>query len=192
VTTNVAATSPRERRRTFVGYLYGLNAALTRDAPRAAQARRELARLRRSIAGPRQEIEAYDVVFRHDPPQAEQEVWLLLAGLFAIYPHANSAPRRSMGGAMRLLARRRGESAERRFTQLLSVDRNALPHYLRQAVRLLRTEDVAIDYDQLLNDLLVLLKGDFSDPDAHRVRLQWARDFHRVERTDKSTDSVAT
>jgi CRISPR system Cascade subunit CasB len=95
-----------------------------------------------------------------------------------------------MGGAMRIMARQRGESVERRFIQLLSVDRSALPHYLRQAVQLLRTDEVAIDYDRLLADVLVLLRGNFLDPDAHRVRLQWARDFHRIDRTEKATNPV--
>jgi len=186
-----------ERRRAFVSYLYGLRTGLESTNPRrAAESRQALARLRRSFAGPRQEAEAYDVVFAHDPPQAEQEVWLLVAGLFALHPqpHPRKLARRSLGAAMGILVQRRGESVNRRFVQLVSVDPNGLPHYLRQAVQLLRAESVPVDYDQLLNDLLVLLRDSSRDDAAYRVRLSWARDFHIPQRTERprSADDAST
>ena len=66
-------STPSERRHRFVQSLYGLNHALTQDSPAAAQARQKLARLRRSFAGPRQEAEAYSVVFPLNPPPDEQK-----------------------------------------------------------------------------------------------------------------------
>lgn len=176
------------RRRAFVNYLYGLRAGLDSANPRrAAESRQALARLRRSFAGPRQEAEAYDLVFAHDPPQAEQHVWLLVAGLFALHPLHR--PRRSLGAAMSVLTQRRGESVNRRFVQLVSVDRPGLPHYLRQAVQLLRTESVPLDYEQLLTDLLKLLRDNSPDDDAYRVRLGWARDFHLRPRAERPRDA---
>lgn len=177
-----------QRRRAFVNYLYGLHMGLESvNSRRAAESRQALARLRRSFAGPRQEAEAYDVVFAQDPPQAEQHVWLLVAGLFALHPQPRPSgpPRRSLGAAMHVLVQRRGESVNRRFVQLLSVDRGGLPHYLRQAVQLLRTESVPLDYDQLLKDLVVLLRDNQGDDTAYRIRLGWARDFHRRPPTDR-------
>ena len=184
MTTTPSAPGVAERQQDFVRSLYGLNAALTAEQYRAGPARQQLAKLRRSLAGPRQEADAYAVVFPFDPPIREQKAWLLVAGLFAIHPHANTARGRTIGGAMRIVAAARGQSAERRLTQLLSVDRQALPHYLRQAVQLLRSEDVAFDVHKLLADLIALL-GDENDDDAHRVRLQWARDFHRPDRQSR-------
>lgn len=187
-----------QRRRTFVNYLYGLHAGQGSVNPRrAAESRQALARLRRSFAGPRQEAEAYDVVFAQDPPQAEQEVWLLVAGLFALHPQPRprGLPRRSLGTAMHVLVQRRGESVNRRFVQLLSVDRGSLPHYLRQAAQLLRTESVPLDYDQLLDDLLVLLHNSHGDGTAYRIRLGWARDFHlppRTARPDTADEAPAS
>jgi CRISPR system Cascade subunit CasB len=180
-----------ERRRVFVNYLYGLCAGLGSANPRrVAESRQALARLRRSFAGPRQEAEAYDVVFAHDPPQAEQEVWLLVAGLFALHPLLRpSGPRRSLGAAMSVLVQRRGESVNRRFVQLVSVDRHGLPHYLRQAVQLLRTESVPLDYEKLLTDLLDVLGGNSRDEAAYRVRLNWARDFHIRPRPERPRDT---
>lgn len=185
---NVDAVPVAERRRAYVRALYRLYHALDREPPVASRARQNLARLRRGFAGSRQEIEAYGVVLSFDPPVKEQEIWLLLGGLFALHPHANTAHGRSMGGAMRQLLDGRGVAVQRRLEQLLSVDRTALPHYLRQATTLLRAGEVGIDYHRLLDDLLVLVQPD-SDADAvHAVRLQWARDFHRFDRASRSAD----
>jgi CRISPR system Cascade subunit CasB len=173
--------TPQQRRRLFVDSLYRYHASLEGARPHAAEARRVLARLRRSLAGPQQETEAYDVVFAHDPPESEQEVWLLLAGLFALHPQPRprADKRGSIGSAMRELAQRRGDSVNRRFQQLLATDPDALPHYLRQSVQLLRSDNVAVDYSQLLDDLVIVLGPHSRDDDVRRVRLRWARDYHR-------------
>ncbi|MFC0529057.1 type I-E CRISPR-associated protein Cse2/CasB [Phytohabitans kaempferiae] len=168
-------TTPDSRRRAFVRHLYGVHNALNSGNPRhCAEARQTLARLRRAFSGQRHEAEAYDVVFPHNPPEREQELWLLVAGLFALHPHANNAAGRSIGSAMRLLVADR-PSAARRFTQLLSVDPAAMPHYLRQTIQLLRSDDVSIDYQLLLDDLVKMR----TPGEAHKVRLRWARDYHR-------------
>lgn len=167
-----------ERRRAFVRKLYWLHRALTSEDYRlSGEARRTLARLRRSFASPGQQAEAYDVIFPHDPPQREQELWLLVAGLFALHPHGNTARGRTVGEAMRLLPDER-VSAQRRFTQLLSVNPQHLPYYLRQMIQLLRSGDVAIDYHQLLTDLVSINSG---REKAHKVRLRWARDYYRPQ-----------
>jgi len=177
------------RRQSFVRHLYGLCYAVNSgNSQRAAEARRTLARLRRSFAGRAQEAEAYDVVFPHDPPIDEQDLWLLIAGLFALHPHTDNARGRSIGGAMRLLETSR-PSAARRFTQLLSVEPAALHHYLRQAVQLLRSSQVPIDYHVLLTDLVTMRES----PDkAHEVRLRWARDYHRPNRRRSAAHPTPT
>jgi CRISPR system Cascade subunit CasB len=182
------ADAATEHRNAFVDYLYGLGAAV--DSPNTAQqasARRTLAILRRGFTGGRQEIEAYDVVFDHDPPPAEQHVWLLVAGLFAVYPHRHPSPgaRRTLAGALGQLALDRGESVQRRFLQLVSVSSGALPHYARQAVQLLRTTGIPLDYRQLLPDLIALM-DDTRPERAHRIRLDWARAFHRAHQSRPS------
>ncbi|WP_433687826.1 type I-E CRISPR-associated protein Cse2/CasB [Micromonospora carbonacea] len=178
------SSSVTQRREGFVRSLYGLHHALTSDNPRrSGEARRVLARLRRSFVGGRQEAEAYDVVFPHEPPEREQKMWLLVAGFFALHPHGNTARGRSFGAAMRELVEKR-PSAARRFTQLLTIDPPALPHHLRQAVQLLRACDVAIDYHRLLADLVEMQE---SADQAHRVRLRWAQHYHRPKRTPGRT-----
>ncbi|GAA3868754.1 type I-E CRISPR-associated protein Cse2/CasB [Saccharothrix violaceirubra] len=173
--------SLKDRRRAFTSYLYGLYHGLTsRDPVRAAESRRVLARLRRMFSGPRQEADAYEFVFAQDPPRAEEEVWLLVAGLFALHPQPrrHASRRDSLGGSMADLLAQRGFAATRRFADLVARDRDGLPHHLRQTIRLLASHDIRVDYDRLLDDLVVLLAAD-REEDARRVRLRWAREFHR-------------
>ncbi|GAB1819617.1 type I-E CRISPR-associated protein Cse2/CasB [Herbidospora sp. RD11066] len=174
----------RERRRRFVGHLYGLHTKLeVGNAHQVSEARRTLARLRRSLGGLRYEADAYAIVFPFDPPPSEQKAWILIAGLFALHPqprprNASGNGFRSLGTSMRDLVAERA-SAERRFVQLLAVDQASLPHYLRQAVQLLSTDSIPLDYGRLLDDLVTLLR-EHADPErVHRIRLNWARDFHR-------------
>jgi CRISPR system Cascade subunit CasB len=184
-----------ERRREFVAHLHSLHSGLSSPNPRrVAECRQVLARLRRTFAGPRQQAEAYEVVFAHDPPESEQEVWLLVAGLFALHPQPRRRSReaRSLGSSMGTLEQLRGSSTGRRFTQLLVVDKPALHHYLRQTIRLLVTENVPVDYDQLLDDLIVLLSDRYREDEAHRVRLRWARDYHRRPAARPTEDSEQT
>ncbi|WP_329348883.1 type I-E CRISPR-associated protein Cse2/CasB [Streptomyces sp. NBC_01261] len=183
--------SVRRRRGDFVTHLYGLHRTISSDNRHAvAEARRVMARLRRCFAGPRQEADAYETVFDFDPPEAEQHVWLLVAGLFALHPQPRLEKRHhraSIGTAMGILAHDRGDSVRRRFTQLVSVEGPSLPHYLRQCVQLLSTAAVPLDYYRLLDELVELLTDDpygRNTQRRQRIRLTWARDYHRAGRPD--------
>ncbi len=175
-----------DRRRDFVTFLYRVHRNLTADNRyAAADSRAILARLRRSFAGPRQQAEAYQIVFDFDPPEYEQHIWLLVGGLFALHPRprpAGSERGMSIGAAMGALADAGAVSASRRFTQLISVDHKAFAYYLRQAVQLLRGGLVGLDYYRLLDELTVLLAEDKTGQHAQRaqdIRIAWIRDFHR-------------
>lgn len=172
----MSAENGNDPRRAFVDRLYRLNSLLdSGNRHVAADARRQLALLRRSARDGTAEAGAYAFVFAGDPPEREQEIWLLVAGLYALHPHADRARNRSLGAAMRLLVRER-PSAQRRFTQLLSLDYPAMPYHLRQLVRLLESGGIALDHHLLLGDLVEIQAG---RDRAHRARLRWARDFHR-------------
>lgn len=181
----------RERRGKFTNYLYDLHRqATSNDVRRAGEARQALARLRRAFPGPCYEAEAHEYVFPHDPPVSEQETWLLIAGLFALHPQPRRpAHRRSLGGSMGELEVLRGGAASRRFTQLLARDRDSLPHHLRQAIRSLMCHGIGVDFDQLLDDLVVLLGDRYRGSEAHSVRLRWARDFHRPHKRAGGRDT---
>ena len=80
------------KRREFITFLYDVHRNLTADNRyAAADSRAILARLRRSFAGPRQQAEAYQIVFDFDPPEHEQHIWLLAGGLFALHPRPRPA-----------------------------------------------------------------------------------------------------
>jgi CRISPR system Cascade subunit CasB len=176
-----------ERRYAFVKDLHALHAAAeSGNAARQAASRRTLAGLRRGLVTGQPQLGAHEIVFRHDPPDSELEVWLLIAGLFAINPHRTLA-KRSLGTSMRALQELRSDAATRRFDQLLQRDRAALPHHLRQVIRLLASDNIPINYASLLDDLVVLLGNDHRDQAAHRVRLRWARDFHTAPATKATT-----
>jgi len=175
------------RRREFVTFLYGVSRNLTADNRyAAADSRAVLARLRRSFAGPRQQAEAYQIIFDFDPPEHEQHVWLLVGGLFALHPRPRPASGErgmSIGAAMGTLALAGAGSASRRFMQLISVEHGVLAYYLRQAVQLLRAGQIGLDYYLLLDELAVLLAADKTGRHAERcqdIRISWARDFHRT------------
>jgi CRISPR system Cascade subunit CasB len=170
-----------QRRDAFISSLYALRAgAESGILGRQSECRQTLARLRRSLRSGQPEPGVYEVVFRHDPPESEQEAWLLVAGLFATNPQPASRGDRSIGSAMRTLREKRGEAASRRFEQLLTRDQAGLAHHLRQIVRLLASDKVPVNYARLLDDLVVLLGDDHRGEAAHRTRLRWARDFHRT------------
>ncbi len=198
-TTNFASEHERVRqlRSDFVTHLYRLHRDMSSDNRHlAGEARRVMAVLRRCFSGSRQQADAYDIVFAFDPPMAEQHVWLLVAGLFALHPQSwpqDDDRKASIGTAMGRLARTRGDSVRRRFTQLVSVDTGSVPHYLRQAVQLLRTGSVSLDYYRLLDELTVLLVNDAHGRNADRrqnILLTWARDYHRASRAEKSAPAA--
>ncbi|MEV4752995.1 type I-E CRISPR-associated protein Cse2/CasB [Streptosporangium sp. NPDC049248] len=171
------------RRDAYVTYLYRLDNELrSRDPRRSAQARRSLARLRHSFVEGRQ-YQAYAIVFGHEPPHdsAEQQVWLLVGGLFALHPlpWKGGAGPRSLGASMGRLHKKLGSPAvERRFTQLLARDKQALPHHLRQTIRLLSAHEVPVHYGRLLDDLVTLLGKDHRGDRASSVRLRWAEEYY--------------
>jgi CRISPR system Cascade subunit CasB len=182
------------QRHEYVKHLHSLEAALRSKNPqRVAESRRMLACLRHSFVEGRQ-IQAYEIVFRNNPPwnEAEQDTWLLVGGLFALHPlvwRANKGPR-SLGASLGMLDKKLGSpSVSRRFSQLLARDKQTLPHHLRQAIRLLSAHDVPVHYGQLLDDLVVLLGNDYRGDRASKVRMKWAREYHMPVSVDETYSS---
>ncbi|ASU79060.1 type I-E CRISPR-associated protein Cse2/CasB [Actinopolyspora erythraea] len=177
----------QERQERFIGELRREAANLSAAEDHLVRrARQRLAELRRSVGRPYPAPAAYELVLRHDPPEAQEHVWLLTAGLFALHPMKEASGSRSLGGSLAQL--HRVGSTEARLRQLVTVDPERLPHYLRQAVQLLRSHAIGIDYLTLLRDLCVLNSKN-SDVDTHRVRLRWTRDYYRTvhAQTEKSS-----
>lgn len=159
-----------ERAERFVQHL----AALQGENPGA------MAALRRSQAfAPGTHAPAFPFVERFVGSECPAwDAWRLalyvVAGLFARHPLQESCSFAAAFGD--LMRERESKSIEKRFIALLEADAENVAYYLRQAVSLLASEQVGIDYVQLLDDLAVWMNP---HADTDRIRQRWARDFYR-------------
>ena len=114
-------------------------------------------------------------VARHLPDRISEREWrwaALVASLFAWHP-PQAGPALPFAKAMRRLFDRRQQapSIELRFLSLLKASIDDLPHRLRQAVGLLRSEEIDLDWKRLLNDL-----RHWQYP-KQRVQRRWCHEF---------------
>jgi CRISPR system Cascade subunit CasB len=124
----------------------------------ASLARREdrggLAALRKGLAAPPgTEPACYPYVFPFIPPDLapwKERVAFTIASLFALHPE--STDRGNLGTSFRQIESP-SESTERRFVALLNAHPDDLPDHLRQAISLLRSNDVRVNWLQLLRDI---------------------------------------
>ncbi|MBN2002690.1 MAG: type I-E CRISPR-associated protein Cse2/CasB [Anaerolineae bacterium] len=93
----------------------------------------------------------------------------LIASLFAYHPKEGGAG--NLGAAFKDAAQSESDptAIERRFTALLAADTEDLHFYLRQAVSFLKSKDVAINWQQLFEDVQRWQYG--------QVQKQWAYKF---------------
>jgi CRISPR system Cascade subunit CasB len=138
--------------------------------------RAALAKLRRGLGKPPgATLETVAVVQPRLPPKLQtgaEDACYLAASLFADHPQPGG--RGSLGRAFALLAlKRQADSLEKRFVALLNADEEDLAEHLRHAVSLLRSENIAVDWACLIDDI-----QRWGHPDRRRrVQRQWARDF---------------
>jgi CRISPR system Cascade subunit CasB len=145
---------------TFIAHLESL---------RDREERGSLAALRRGAGSAPGTVAA---MYPHILPWVPCQPWVedaayIVGSLFAL----NSQPggQGNIGKAFTLLPQ--NESLEKRFVALLNCNREDLPNHLRQAVGLLKSKEVPIDWRQLLHDIL------YWDHESRFVQRQWARDF---------------
>ncbi len=171
-----------EHAQSFIAHLAGLA-----DRDRGA-----LAHLRRSLGfDPGAFPRAYPYIERFVGSERHAEdPWrkalYLVAGLFALHPEHRQGE--TLASALGQLAHaRESTSIERRFIALLGAEPEGLPDLLRQVVSLLASDDCAIDYVRLLDDLGIWLRP-FGGAGRDRLRQRWARDFYRAY--DAATDQI--
>ena len=108
-----------------------------------------------------------------DAPWWKEDAYYLIAALFAYHPKEGGkgtmgdhyAHARDPGG--------NDTAIERRFTALLAAHPDELGDYLRQAVSFLKSEDVPVNWHQLLPDVMR-----WSHPEMRvTVQQRWARGF---------------
>ena len=171
---------PPQLRKSFVEGLYKLGEDLESDERHVvADARRKLARLRRSLRDERYAIQGYELLLPYNIPEKHERHCLLVAGLFALNPYAA----RKDEGRSRLCAALVDAglegAAEARVRQLIATAQSGDPGYrLRQAVQLIgrARPRIPLDFEQLLGDLIEL---DEDESSARKVLLRWARDFQQ-------------
>lgn len=79
--------------------------------------------------------------------EREEDDALLVAGLFALHPESGDL---SLAAALKRVERETGsDSVEARFRALLSVSRTELPTHLRNAVSLVASRNVPLDWADL-------------------------------------------
>lgn len=117
-------------------------------------------------------------------PSFLEDAYHLIAPLFAL--HSAEGGRGNMGDHFRAMCEPGQDpppNVERRFMGLLARDSTDLADALRQAVSLLKSKGVPVDWDQLLRDVLA-----WSHPDRY-VQKYWARAFWRNAQPARSADS---
>jgi len=158
-TTQTSKQQPR-----FIRHLFNLSDREDRGA---------LSELRRSLVSGKDTLAARHVLpwLGADIGSRRESVALLVAGLFAIHPERASG--RNFGHSMGRvwLAQDRRSSTEQRFVALLNAHPEDLPYYLRQAVSLVGSHDIPVDWAQLYRDLCNWNRED------RFVQRNWARAF---------------
>lgn len=151
----------------------------------AQQQRGDLAALRRGLGRPPGTVpEMFRYVVPYLPlnaPPWTEAAYYVVASLFAFHPLP--AHQGNLGDAM-AAARTAGheDALERRFTILLASHPDDLPGHLRQAISLLRSKEIPVNYHQLLWDVQNWGHPTYGD----RVRRSWATAFWRYRPTPQS------
>lgn len=164
----------------FMKYLTSLNTDKNRGT---------LAVLRRGLAGnPIEDLNLYRFVARRVPDSdrgtPRESVYYLVAALYALQPE--SAPDGNFGDHMKRVTQKRNdlEAAERRFTVLLTASLEDLSTPLRQAVMMLKQNELPVNWTALFADLL-----HWNHPDKWAQRA-WANSFWGYERpAENQTDT---
>jgi len=105
-----------------------------------------------------------------------EDVAYVIGSLFALHPQTGGSG--NMGKALSMVPRQ-SDSLEKRFVALLNSHRDDLPHHLRQAVSLLKSNEIPVGWRQLLSDIL------HWEHESRFVQQQWAREFwqRKIEET---------
>lgn len=154
--------------------------------------RARLAALRRGmLLEPNQFYELFSIVpprFLEGASTKELQIRLMVAILFAGHqgsfpPGEDDRRRRNLGASLRMLAEKEAgrtlgpdedlpEPLKRRLDALLAARSEDLFYHLRQVIRLLKSKDIPVDWEQLLLDLRQW------DREDRRVQWSWSRSFY--------------
>lgn len=109
-----------------------------------------------------------------DIPKFQEDVYFLVATFF---PMAEGGGDGDLGASL-VKAKWRGKNEkgiDRRFQNLLDADKAQLPFRLRQVIHLLKTNQVRVNWNQMLGDLL-----HWDHPDRY-IQKKWARSYYSIQ-----------
>ncbi len=175
-----------------------------------AMIRGRLANLRRGAGGrPGDDPHAWGILlselpdemlgYRGNPSREEWAIYTALT-LYAVHQQSHDVRQENMnrngislGGAASLLALSEGgddearERVARRFHQVvLAEDMPSMVYYLRTFIKLLRSNDIGLDYPMLARDLYL-----YQTPGTvASVRLNWGQDFYRKNKAGDNSENA--
>ena len=161
----------------LIGYLKGLEKRQDRAA---------LAHLRRGLGKPPKTVmEMYPYLGQflfNEPKHNYETAVFIVAALFAYYPNAPGNAG-NLGDSIRRMKDDSG-SIEKRFVALLNAEAEDLPYYLRQIVGLLKSKEVAVNWNRLFKDIKNW------NSDKRYVQTAWARSFWGNFSSDKKQEGL--
>jgi len=144
-----------------------------------------LSELRRSLISGNDTLAARHVLpwLGAEVGQRRESLALLVSGLFAMHPERATGPNfgHSMGRVWQVQDKR--PSTEQRFVALLDAHTEDLRYYLRQAISLVGSHDIPVDWAQLYRDLCNWRHAD------RFVQRKWARAFWGASPEEESQPS---
>ena len=166
------------REQGFIEYLENL--VSNRDRGAIANLRRGL----RKSPGTIPQMDRHVLKFLpEDIGERQEEPYYLVASLFALWHQGRDSTESAagnLGRSLRVLVEQEGDpnrrdniekGIEKRLVALLNCHRDDLPEHLRQIISLLKSNEVSVDWAQLLSDIK------YWDRDDRPVQKAWARGF---------------
>ena len=114
----------------------------------------------------------------------QEEAYYLVAALFGLHPDDTAAGNLGHSFAQARDKDGNAEAIERRFSALLAAHSDDLPFQLRQAIQFLRAQEIAVNWSQLVRDVLSW------DNPRRSVQRNWAHGFwERPAKSEKENES---
>lgn len=150
------------------------------------QDRGALSELRRSLVSGNDILAVRHVLpwLTTDVGLRRESLALLVAGLYALHPERTTGT--NFGHSMNRVwrAQEKRPSTEQRFIALLNGHSEDLPYHLRQAVSLISSHEVPIDWAQLYRDLCNWGHAD------RFVQRKWARSFWAILSEEENQPAI--
>lgn len=111
------------------------------------------------------------------PKPHQDRAVFVVAALFADYSEAKTNVGNLGASFRRYFVETKSDSAEKRFIALLNADAEDLPVYLRQAIGMLRSKEIAVNWEQLFKDVRNWTVENDLNTKYPSVQSRWAHSF---------------